>query len=314
MKNFYVHMPESMQKILYLENSEIDRKKWDECIRNSCNGTLYSWSWYLDLACTGWEALVTENYDTVMPLPVRKKYNFRYLYQPFFVQQLGVFSINVITEETVRTFIENIPSEIKYADYNFNFRNSIIPERHSLINNTTYHLDLIPEYDIISRNYPENTRRNIRKAEQGKLRITKGLKADAIIAFKQRTAKADIDDDGYNRLRRIVSYSIDNNSGEIYGAFTSSNELCAAAFFAYSHQYAYMLVAASDDAGKENSAMFLLIDTYIREHSGKNITLDFEGSNIPGIARFFAGFGAKPVCYHKMRFNRLPLIIKWFKK
>lgn len=308
-------MPETMQKIIYLKNSEIDRKKWDECIRNSFNGNLYSWSWYLDIACPEWEALVTGNYETVMPLPVRKKYNFRYLYQPFFVQQLGVFSINAIPEETVKNFIGSIPAEIKYADYNFNFCNSIIPEEYSLIKNTTYHLDLTtPEYDLISRNYPENTRRNIRKAEQGELKISKGLKADAIIAFKQRTAKADIDNNGYNRLSRIVYYSIDNNSGEIYGAFSSADEICAAAFFAYSHKYAYMLVAASDDAGKENSAMFLLIDTFIREHSGKNITLDFEGSNIPGIARFFAGFGAKPMYYHKMRFNRLPFFVKLFKK
>ncbi len=307
-------MSEPMQNILYLKNSEIDRKKWDECIRNSLNGNLYSWSWYLDFACPGWEALVTEDYASVMPFPVRKKYNFRYLYQPYFVQQLGVFSINTISEETLNIFIEKIPSEIKYADYNLNFRNIVVPEKYSFEKNTTYHLDLISEYDIISRNYPENTRRNIRKAELAKLRISKGLKADAIITFKQKTAKADIDNDGYNRLLQIVSYSVDIKSGEIYGAFTSSNELCAAAFFAYSHQYAYMLVAASDDAGKENSAMFLLIDNFIREHSGKNITLDFEGSNIPGIARFFAGFGAMPVYYQKLKFNRLPFIIKWFKK
>jgi hypothetical protein len=305
-------MPEP--KIRHLKNCAIDRKKWDDCIRNSPNGNLYSWSWYLDLACPGWEALVAENYETVMPLPVRKKFSLKYLYQPFFVQQLGVFSVNTIKEETLKDFINSIPSDIKYTDYNLNFCNSIPSGNYSLVENTTHHLNLTSEYDLISRNYPENTRRNIRKAEQGKLRISKGIDTDTLIAFKQKTAKADLDSDGYNRLGRIVSHSVENNSGEIYGAFTSTDEMCAAAFFAYSHQYAYMLVAASDDAGKENSAQFLLIDTFIREHSGKKITLDFEGSNIPGIARFFAGFGAVPVHYHKLRFNRLPFYIKWFKK
>jgi hypothetical protein len=118
----------------------------------------------------------------------------------------------------------------------------------------------------------------------------------------------------YDRLRQIVSRAVLKGAGVIYGAYTESNELCAAAFFAFSHQYVYMLVAASDGKGKENSAMFLLIDTFLRENSGKVMTLDFEGSNIPGIARFFAGFGAMPVYYYKVRINRLPFFVKWLKK
>ena len=303
-----------MQKILFLKHNRIDYQKWDNCIKRAPNGNLYSNSWYLNIACPGWNALVTENYDTVMPLPVRKKLSFSYVFQPFFVQQLGVFSVKPVTEEILIGFIKAIPKSISYVDYNLNFKNNELPDCFTFVKNTTYHLRLNADYKEIAHNYAENTRRNIRKAEKAKLTIKKDLKPSEIVEFKKRTAKADLDSDGYKRLQKLISWSVKYDSGRIYGACDSDGNLCAAVFFAFSHNYSYMLVSASDNIGKEASAMFLLINNFIYEFSGKNLTLDFEGSNIPGIARFFAGFGATPVYYHKYKLNRLPKILKRLKK
>jgi len=49
------------------------------------------------------------------------------------------------------------------------------------------------------------------------------------------------------------------------------------------------------------------VDQLIRDHAGSEKILDFEGSNIPSIARFFSGFGARPETYQEVRFSRLPL-------
>jgi hypothetical protein len=61
-------------------------------IARSFNGIVYAYSWYLDIVSPGWDALVKDDYKSVMPLTWRKKYGIKYLYQPFFTQQLGVFS------------------------------------------------------------------------------------------------------------------------------------------------------------------------------------------------------------------------------
>lgn len=307
-------MPENINKISFLKHSDIDIEKWDNCIKNSPNGNLYANSWYLDLACPGWSAIATGDYSSVMPLPVRKKLSLSYIYQPFFVQQLGVFSLNTVSEELLINFLKAIPKHIKYVDYNLNFRNNELPDCYTFVKNTTYHLPLDSNYKELLNNYAENTRRNLRKAEKANLTIQKDLKPAEIVEFKRQTAKADLDKDGYKRLQKIISWAVKNNTGKIYGATDSSGNLCAVVFFAFSKNYAYMLVSASDNKGKDNSAMFLLIDNFIRENSGKKIILDFEGSNIPGIARFFAGFGAKPVYYHKFKMNRLPKILKSIKK
>jgi hypothetical protein len=35
---------------------------------------------------------------------------------------------------------------------------------------------------------------------------------------------------------------------------------------------------------------------------------------IPGVARFYSGFGATAETYFQLKFNRLPLPFRWFKK
>jgi hypothetical protein len=106
--------------IRYIRHREIDKLKWDACIQRSVNGIIYGYSWYLDIVAEGWEALVEENYESVMPLICRKKFGIRYLFQPFFTQQLGVFSSNKFTEEKIKEFISAIPQKFSFFEINLN--------------------------------------------------------------------------------------------------------------------------------------------------------------------------------------------------
>ena len=51
--------------IKYLTHNNIDKTRWDECIRRSFNGNIYAWSWYLDIVHPQWEALIENNYERV---------------------------------------------------------------------------------------------------------------------------------------------------------------------------------------------------------------------------------------------------------
>jgi hypothetical protein len=51
------------------------------------------------------------------------------------------------------------------------------------------------------------------------------------------------------------------------------------------------MLASNIQEGRKKGASHQLIDTLIREYAGKDYWLDFEGSDIPGIAFFFEGFG-----------------------
>ena len=75
----------------YITYQQIDKSKWDNCIDTAANGLVYGYSFYLDAMAKHWDALVLDDYEAVMPLTWRKKFGIRYLYQPAFTQQLGIF-------------------------------------------------------------------------------------------------------------------------------------------------------------------------------------------------------------------------------
>jgi hypothetical protein len=59
--------------------------------------------------------------------------------------------------------------------------------------------------------------------------------------------------------------------------------------------------------------MHFLFDNIIYQFAGHNMFLDFEGSEIESIARFFKGFGSDKVNYYRLKLNRLPFFLKWMK-
>ena len=95
-------------QIKHLKHKAIDFERWDSAIAASNNQLPYAFSWYLNTVSPGWEALVSKDYGFIMPLPVKKKYGFKYLVQPKLTQQLGIFSKSNIDENTVKSFIRKI--------------------------------------------------------------------------------------------------------------------------------------------------------------------------------------------------------------
>jgi hypothetical protein len=66
--------------------------------------------------------------------------------------------------------------------------------------------------------------------------------------------------------------------------------------------------------GKTIGASHAVIDAIIKDHAGKNLLLDFEGSDIPSLAFFYSSFGSVEEKYAAIRLNRLPFYLKWMKK
>jgi hypothetical protein len=56
-----------------------------------------------------------------------------------------------------------------------------------------------------------------------------------------------------------------------------------------------------------------LIDLFIQSNSGKPAFIDFEGSSIDSIARFYQSFGAENLPYYNIKKNMLPWWLKWKK-
>ena len=139
--------------ICYLKHSEIDKQKWDTLIETSPNGIIYAYSWWLDIVCPAWEALVEGDYSSVMPLTHRSKAGIRYLYQPAFTQQLGVFGKDLPTKEKVSAFMEAIPQEFKLVEISLNEKNIFSEKEWELNPCLTHHLNLNHSHDELFKKY-----------------------------------------------------------------------------------------------------------------------------------------------------------------
>lgn len=299
--------------IRHLTNTEIDKKKWDECILNSFNGIITAYSWYLDIVAENWEALVEDDYIRIFPLTSGKKGQITYLYQPAFTQQLGVFSRSILTEEIVGSFLKAIPDKFRFAEINLNTLNKVPPGNYKVLNWQNFELDLINSYENLYRNYSDNLKRNLKKSGNLEMSISKNIKPDDIIALfrsnKGKTIK-NLSDKHYQQLKRLSYMGIYKGLVLTYGVYSSQNQLLAGAIFAKSKNKMIFLFSGLSNEGRELHALAVLLNAFIKEHSQQHLTLDFEGSNDPNLARFYKGFGSSACTYPHIRFNRLPLFIR----
>jgi hypothetical protein len=59
--------------------------------------------------------------------------------------------------------------------------------------------------------------------------------------------------------------------------------------------------------------MFHLVDHWLRTAPAAIERFDFAGSNDPGLARFYEGFGAERTTYFRLRRNTLPRWLRTLK-
>ncbi len=298
-------------KITKLKHKEIDLGAYNNCIESSHNGTVYAMSWYLDVVSPEWEILMAENYSYVMPLPRKSKFGYNYLTQPYFCQQLGLFSNQEITEIIFNEFIKAIP--YKYANIQLNSGN--VFNQDSKLLRPNFVLSLDNDYETIKSNYKSNCSRNLKKSLKTEQEITNDISIIEYLEFIKINAGNRPIIGLLNILESLLIKAKSENTLKLWMIKDSkSNELLAGVALLIWNNRAYYLVPASSENGKNNQSMTLAVDLFIQSNAHSNIVLDFEGSSLPGISRFYEGFGAIKQEYPVLMKNDLPNLIKKLSK
>ena len=289
-----------------LKRKDIDVKLWDDLIAHSTAETIYPYAWYLDAVSENWSALVVDDYRFVMPVVWKKKAGMKYIYQPFYTQQLGVFSREYVNPELIGQMLEVLYKKYRFAGMNLNVKNLVGEGKHITVEDkSNYILSLGRDYESHFAGYTLNTKRNIRKSLDFEDQLEKNLPVEELVGLKRENDVLKRSEKDYRWMERLFETIRHRDAGKIY-AIRSENEIIAASFFAFSKTRVIYLLSASSPRGKERRGMFRIIDTFIKDHAGSGLILDFEGSNIPSVARFFGGFGARAEIYPGISFNRLP--------
>lgn len=299
--------------IRHVTHSEIDKIKWDNCIDHANNTLIYAYSWFLDIVSPNWDALVYNDYEAVMPLTHKRKFLINYLYQPFFTQQLGVFSRFENQAELTRSFLLSIPAKFRYIDINLNEENDC--ESFELKPRKNYVLPIDNDYKEIYSAYKDQAKRNIKKAKQEGV-FLQALPHKQVVDFyakyKGKETKG-VKSNDYKTLKKLYKICKKQNYLMAYGVFTKQHGLLACAVFLMHNNRIIYHMGAANPKGKNCGAMHYLLDALIVQLAGKNMMVDFEGSEKEGIERFYKSFGAFNKPYFKLKQNFLPRIIAWLK-
>jgi hypothetical protein len=236
------------------------------------------------------------------------------MYQPFYTQQLGVFSKEYVDPTLIRELLKRLYGKFRFGNLNFNTRNLVSEENIlSVYDKSNYVLGLDKTYQELHALFSTNAKRNIKRAGNHQGEVGTDTSCEELLAFKREHDLIKRSEKEYQWLLNLLQTIQGKDAGKTY-AIRDSGKLIAAAFFAFSRTRGIYLVSASSEQGKEQRSMFKIVDYFIREHAGSGLILDFEGSNIPSVARFFAGFGARPEIYQGVNFDRLPVFLNKLKK
>tara|TARA_B110000971_G_C20038704_1_gene516103 strand:+ start:3362 stop:4252 length:891 start_codon:yes stop_codon:yes gene_type:complete len=287
--------------IHYIKRKDLDVVKYDACIENSLQSRVYAFSWYLDIVADNWDVLVSGDYEAVMPIPWKQKYFIKYATQPFFCQQLGVFSIEKTSEKLILRFIDTIAKKFKKITFNFNSGNKIATIKTKLRIN--YILNIENSFEENYQKFNKNRKRSLKKADKNSLTI-KDVNFNVLLEIAKKEKKT-LDNLAYLKLIKLFSTAKDKEKGFVLGVFNKNEEFFGGAFFLNDNKRITYLFSAMNEEGKNLNAATFLISYVLEKYSNKQYLLDFEGSMNVGIASFFRSFGAKKERYHQIKNNNL---------
>lgn len=287
--------------IKWINRNELDVEKYNTCIDKSSQGLLYAYSWYLDIVCTDWMVLVFNDYEAVMPLPYRKKLTLKYIYPPFWMLQLGVFSQGEVDIEN--QLVLEVLNKYRFVELRLNSSNTIgnsefIHEKYFQI------LDLNVDHNSVTSNYQSDRKKDVRKAKKNELITQWNDRPENLIQLFQNnvgTRTPEIKEKDYQVLLELIETCVRKNVGEILSVY-QGNDLVASAFFLKYRDTVTILCSSTDFNNRNNGANTYLIDEAIKKHSSSYKVFNFGGSSMPSIAKYFKSFGAKDVSY--------PMILK----
>ena len=279
--------------IHYVKRKELNVVKYNDCIENSIQSRIYAFSWYLDIVADNWDVLVLNDYEAVMPVPWKQKYFIKYVTQPFFCQQLGVFSKHEISNEVIRNFIKEIPNKFFRISLQLNAENSIDGER--LVKKNNYVLALNKTSEVLIAGFSNNRKRDLKKAISSSLIIDEDISVKEFFKFYLLNDKYY---DKHNSIKNVLEniLQIKNGSLKLYGV-RSNGVLISCVLLLDDMKRVTYLVPVHNNLSKKNGAMTLLITTIIKKYQNSEYILDFEGSMVKGVASFYKSFGSEVESY-----------------
>lgn len=244
--------------------------------------------------------MVLDDYRVVMPLPVgRELLKILQLQRAPFTQQSGPFG-NVQNGD-LAALLAALPRRVIQLTLPLNERVEAkeIPDGFKVRERTNLVLDISPDQEQIRQGFSKTLRKKLRRYPELELLPAE---VDTVIEIYRASSgkRAGLNDGHYRKMRALIQACQTQGIAKLY-RIEENDKTLAAGFFPNYKGRTINLFAGSTAAGFEHDGMARLLDAVIREHRGPGALLDFEGSDIPGVADFFRSFGAQERKYLQIK-------------
>ena len=289
--------------------------RWDELISASAHSLPYAFSWYLDAVAENWGGLVLNDYEAVMPLVWLRKLGIKCLYQPYYCQQLGVFAAGVVGADVYRDFLNTATRHFSYIHINLNPEARVVAEDFTLVKKKNLLLDLSPGHSVLQKEYSVSHNRNIAKARKAGLSFSEACDLKSFQKFyleNVNRTKENFKPQHEKIFKKLTQTLTTNKQGSLFTAIDEHQNLCAAILLISHKSRLIAIINTSSSSGKKHGASHFLFDQVIKKYSETELVLDFEGSSIATIARFYEGFGAIDETFYNYKNTLLKNIAQRF--
>lgn len=268
-----------------LKYNEIDFDKYSKCLENSAQKNWYARKEVLDQLSGNWHILVYDDYEAVMPVPLKRKFALNLVVMPLFCQQLGVFSSKddfKINDQ----FLNFLKNRYNIFSYSFNHYNSFSQDLDKKKNYTIQ----ISDYILLRRKKYFKGRKSTAKCAQHLIYKEIDFSEESF-SFMQKNFKGLSKDGDVEKYRKYLNFLYTNNSLKLSGAYLDEKLINIAVLIDEKDQLSLLGLINYEEYKDENGPSFLIdkiLSLYIHEKK-----FNFMGSNIRGIEVFFKSFGAE---------------------
>lgn len=266
--------------------------KYTDCLKKSVNYRVYAEFWYLDtLVGENWDCLIYKDYEAVMPLPFVRKFGIKLITQPLYCQQLGVFHQKEFTGRIFQEFEKRLHRKL-VRSYNFNEENTAMfsPKGKLRVNQI---LDISNSYEELYNNFSLNRKRNIKKNSFNKLNIDQSF-FDVEWYFEALEKNyAYSKTINLSLFEEIINKNIQRKNCTQYFLFDENKRIISSVFLLHSSDRIILLSSVRNKDLEPKGSFSYLLNHIIKDHCGRSLIFDFEGSNIKGIQDYYASYNSE---------------------
>jgi hypothetical protein len=291
-----------------ISRNKIDINRYDRLVKQSGVNGLYTEVWYLDLCCNKqWSLLLLGDYQGTIVLPTSKKILFNLIQHPILFQQSFV-----LTQPGV---VIDYAEIIQFLSKSFSYISLRTSERMSKESEEKINCILKSE-DYLSSKVSSTLRSNLKKSKKFELRYQESEDINLFFQFFKNhyhLTGSSIPENQVQQFEKIIKGCYNNKKTVLSFAYSKKGELVSVICWVIHNSKAYYMAAISSEEGRKQGAAHYLVDEFIRKN--RQISkIDFEGSSIEGVRRFYKTFGAQEIPYYHFHKNNLPFPLNKLKK